>query len=146
MAESDVGLPKGLKASAPFLPDVSAPLEAMLAKESRGSWHGHLPTDAIGGGLHRAAVLLRESLGLAITSQLQSVVATPLLSGTEGGVAAVGLACGREDRRVRVVLPPPPGASSAPVIVQVIASHINFELVTKVLSSRACLLTCGDRT
>ena len=97
---------------APFVPEVLAPLESMLA-------HAQLPVHELGGSLHHAACLLRSELHLPLASKLQAAVATPPSLLGAGDEFVAGVACGREDRLLRIVLPPPPAAGGAPVAAPV---------------------------
>ena len=77
-----------------------------------------LDAESAAGSLQAAALALRAELNLPLYSILQACIATPALPASGAVLSAVpaaashsafvGLGCGREDRRVRIVLPPLP--------------------------------------
>jgi hypothetical protein len=77
-----------------------------------------LVAESAAGSLQAAALALRAELHLPLYSILQACIATPALPAAGAVLSAVpaaashsvfvGLGCGREDRRVRIVLPPLP--------------------------------------
>ena len=77
-----------------------------------------LVAESAAGSLQAAALALRAELNLPLYSILQACIATPALPAAGAVLSAVpaagshsvfvGLGCGREDRRVRIVLPPLP--------------------------------------
>ena len=80
--------------------------------------------ESAAGSLQAAALALRAELNLPLYSILQACIATPALPAGGAVLSAVpaaapahsvfvGLGCGREDRRVRIVLPPLPRTDGA---------------------------------
>ena len=95
-------------------------LNTALRETTRASpaLHTALVAESAAGSLQAAALALRAELNLPLYSILQACIATPALPAAGAVLSAVpaaashsvfvGLGCGREDRRVRIVLPPLP--------------------------------------
>jgi hypothetical protein len=95
-------------------------LNTALRETTRASpaLHTALVAESAAGSLQAAALALRAELNLPLNSILQACIATPALPAAGAVLSAVpaaashsafvGLGCGREDRRVRIVLPPLP--------------------------------------